>query len=164
MLAVIVIMMRTALGCAVSGGLGFLGFLLAWMAFDAFVKSVSSGPSPRTVFITAWFTSAGLAAGLGAFLAWLGTESRRRFFIGILIVLLLAGVGGCYAGYYYSVYVNKGSFYARYRPHSGAALFGAALAPNAIATFLAIVQQVRSSRRVGEWDPRFYGFLGHRRW
>ena len=142
MYTMVLIILRTALGTAVSLGLSYLAILLSVLMLDTLLFSFPELEISSWVLSSIWFTFIGLMASIGALVGWIDEDAPRRIDRTLLALTLIGGGCGSWAGMLYSMIVNAGNVYTDH-PVSGAALFAASIAANAGATGLAVVRQIR---------------------
>ena len=163
MYSVILITLRTGLGVALSLGLGYGAILVSLLVLDLFLFSFSDLTLSSWAVRSIWFTILGLLSGGGAYLAWIDADNPRQIDFGLLVLVFIAGLGGSWAGLYYSLRINEGNPFTD-NPVSGAALFVACFAANGTATALAVVKQVRQGRQEGQQDENIRRYMKGRRW
>ena len=139
----ILLFVRIIAGLALAMVLSFMGILAA----KVLIASTGGADWPEWLLRVVWYSGGGLAAGLGSFLAWIPTGSPRLGVLLILVLVLLAGLGGAWGGWYYKVYINEDLAPFSVQAVTSTSLFGAGLGANLVAASLGIVRQVRSGWR-----------------
>ena len=134
---------RIIAGLALAMVLSFMGILAA----KVLIASASGENWSNWVLRGVWYSGGGLAAGVGSFLAWVPTGTSRPRFMLIFIVVLLAGLGGAWGGFYYKEYINEDLTAYSIRAVTSTSLFGAGLAANLMAAPIGIVRQIRAGWR-----------------
>ena len=135
----LVFIFRTVAGIALSLVLGALGVFVVSISF-----SFSNGSWPVWIFTLSWFSAVGLGAVLGSFLAWMNLETSRTSSLLVLVVLMLAGLGGAWGGFYYKVGLTDSLTPFTGRAVSSTAIFGAAIATNLVTVSLGLLGHIRS--------------------
>ena len=138
---------RAGLGVLLALVLSMVGIGVAWGLY------VFSGAVSRTTLEVMFIACAGIGAGFGGVLAWLRIEGNTPLIlIPTMLVALLGGVGGAWAGYEYGV--NR-DIECCAKPALGAssyAAFGATLAANGVASLLSITREIITRRRLGPYQ------------
>ena len=133
---------RAGLGVLLALTLSMMGTGIAWGLY------VFSGAVSRTTLEAMFIAGAGIGAGLGGSLAWLRIQGNpRSILIPTMLVTLLAGVGGAWAGYDYG---SNREIECCAKPAIGIfsyAAFGATLAANAEVLLLSIAREIITRRR-----------------
>ena len=164
MIGALTLLLRTLLGVLLSWTLGYFVFFVIFFVVDFIAKTFVT-PIPNTAFIGAWFTAAGVAAGAGVYLAWLGMETRRGVSLTVLVVVLLAGIGGAWTGYFYGTAIGDPFLFAYpWRRLTVTPLIGASLAANVVGTLSGTALYVWSHRGTARPDRSFFRYLESRRW
>ncbi len=133
---------RIIVGLALSLILGSLAVFAIRTLF-----AIAEGGWSRFVFTLFWFSAVGIGGGLGGFIAWLNLESarssRKLFLLGLLLVLL-AGLGGAWGGFYYKVVLTDSLTPFTGRAVTSTAIFGAAVAANLVVVPMGLFRRIRS--------------------
>ena len=136
----ILLFVRIVAGLALAMVLSFFGILAA----KVLIASAGGEDWSNWLLNLVWYSGGGLAAGVGSFLAWIPTGASRPRILLIFLVLLLAGLGGSWGGYYYKVHINETLVAYSVQAVTSTSLFGAGLAANLMAAPIGIVRQTRS--------------------
>ena len=138
----VALLLRSTGGFALSMVLAWIGLILAFVMFR-----FSDFSWPGSVFITVYYSGAGVGAGLGAFLAWFEPEWPRPRLLAAVALFVLVGVAGAWAGYYYKavLFKNPAPFSGREIPY--AALWTGVLVVNIAATLVGVVRHLRTGWR-----------------
>ena len=133
------LLLRSAGGFGLSALLSVVGLVFVWVLFR-----FSDGNWSSRVFYLAWYSGAGIGAGLGSFLAWIEPESSRPRLLLAFLSFVLAGLAGAWAGYWYKavLYENPG-FYTGVAV-SAHALLWSTLGVNIVASSIRVVREVRA--------------------
>ena len=136
----ILLFVRIIAGLALAMVLSFFGILAA----KVLIGSAGGVEWPNWLLNLVWYSGGGLAAGVGSFLAWIPTGSSRPRILLVFLVVLLAGLGGSWGGYYFKHYINETLVAYSVQAVTSTSLFGAALAANLMAAPIGIVRQFRA--------------------
>ncbi len=129
-------LIRTAGGLVASLLLAFTGDLAA-RVFNL-LTGFSLDP---LVHQNAIFLGIGMGAGVGAFLGWLNPSFPRYWVFGSLLMILLAAIGGAYAGRILGQGVDTSYWWGRFATDTTIYL-GASTAGLFLATSLGLISQV----------------------
>ena len=158
------LLLRIVTGFLLSWILGYLAFFVAFVFVD-FVALELSFVVSGLGFRFLWFSSAGVAAGVGVYIAWLGNGGPRWVGFAMPVLVVLAGFGGAWFGYFYSLWTDEGlAWIFLWERSTVTALIGASMCANAAGAAIGIAVQMQLSRQGGDVDYAFYRYLGRRRW
>lgn len=99
---------------------------------------------PRWVFVTLWYSFPGMAAGMGAAVAWWDSDEARwmkALRTGAWVVL---GLVGAWAAYYYKTMIDPNPAAFSSREISSAAILWSVIVPNVIASGIGAFRQMRT--------------------
>ena len=99
---------------------------------------------PQWVFVTLWFSFPGIAAGMGATIAWWDSEEQRRMKVLRTSAWALLGLAGAWAAYYYKTVIDPNPAIFTSREISSTAILWAVIAPNLVSSCIGAVRQIRT--------------------
>lgn len=138
---------RTLAGFVVGLFLAFFGDLTAR------IFSLLLGyPWPPSVHQNLLVIGAGIAAGVGAYLAWMNLSLRWYWILGSLLLVLGGGIGGAYLGHIYGPGPDPTYWWSRYASDKIIYLT-AAIGGIAISTILGLARELLPLGR-GKWKVR----------
>ncbi len=99
---------------------------------------------PRWVFVTLWFSLPGIAAGMGAAIAWWDSEEPRRMKVLRTGAWVALGLAGAWAAYYYKTVIDPNPATFTSREISSTAILWSVIAPNLVSSCIGAVRQIRT--------------------
>ena len=139
MYLLIALALRVFAGFSLSVLLSICAIMLTW-ALYYFMDYLW----PRWVFVALWFSLPGIAAGMGATIAWWDSEEPRRMKFLRTSAWALLGLAGAWAAYYYKTAVDPNPASFTSREISSTAILWAVIAPNIISSCIGAVRQIRT--------------------
>ena len=135
--SLLILALRIGLGLVLASVLSMLAVGMGWSIF------VFSGASSLTGLIYFLLLAAGVAAGIGAFLAWLRVDSNPLLLSLVTVTLAMAaGFGGAWGGHEYGLNVKPACCVEpEIKPFTYAAL-GATVLANGAVVLVALVREI----------------------
>ena len=132
---------RTVAGFVAGVMLGIFG---GWAAliFNAMIGY----PWAVDIHLNIYFVSIGLGAGLGAYVGWMNLTTPRHLIIGSLVLVMVGGIGGSYAGLVYGQNVDPNYLGRSYAIENGLH-FGAATGAILVSTALGLFNEIKTKGR-----------------
>jgi hypothetical protein len=128
---------RTLVGFGVGVFLGILG---GWSA--TIFNAMMGYPWDVDIHRNIYLGGVGLGAGAGAFLGWMNLTLRWRLNAASLLLIMLGGVAGTYAGMVYAQNSDSTYLGRAYTIENGLH-FGAAIGSIIVATALGLLNEIR---------------------
>ena len=101
---------------------------------------------PRWVFVTLWFSLPGIAAGMGATIAWWDSEEPKPMKALRAAAWMTLGLIGAWAAYYYKTEVDPNTAVFSSREISSTAILWAVIVPNVVSSGIGAFRQIRTGQ------------------
>ena len=128
---------RTLVGFGVGVFLGILG---GWLA--TIFNAMMGYPWEVDIHRNIYLVGVGLGAGLGAYLSWMNLTLHRRLRVATLLLAILGGIVGTYAGMVYAQNSDPTYLGRTYTIDNGLH-YGAAIGAIIVATALGLLNEIR---------------------
>jgi hypothetical protein len=121
-----------------------LGIVGGWIALT--FNALTELPWPLMVHLNIYLVGIGLGAGTGGYLCWMVLNLRWYWLAASVLIVLLGGIAGTYAGYAYGQSAEV-TYLGRAHTINNMAHMGAAIGGAGVATILGVVNEIRTLGR-----------------
>ena len=133
---------RAVVGLFLGMLFGIFGFFTAWIFFP------QNHAAQAVEIIPFMVTGSGIGAAAGGLVAWFRRDVSRGYAIGTVVMAIVGGVGGSWAGFQYGRWVYD-DIIVYSGPTRGAALAAASLSTNVLLLVYQLILDRRARQRQG---------------